>query len=85
MMQTAKAAHRHGWIGLRELARKSLPIERVERNTSKVFQTPTAYHETIGPGPTLDVDDDDNYRTLNLLYDEWKAIQLDQISKALGQ
>jgi len=83
LLQAAKNFNRHGWLGARDRVRRSLPLPQLERQFSNVIQTRFVAHETLGPGPTLDVDDEDSYRAFVENFDEWKALQREQIQAAL--
>jgi molybdopterin-guanine dinucleotide biosynthesis protein A len=83
LTEAASWCHNHGWTRLRQVFRRPLSLEWVEKTASKVFRTPFAFHETIGPGPTLDVDDEESLQVFSAMADRWKAIQLEQIRKSL--
>lgn len=80
-LQAASYCHNHGHHRLRQIFRQPLGLEWSERQTSKAVRTKFKSHETIGPGTTLDVDDDDSYRAFIAMADKWKKIQLAQIEK----
>ena len=83
LLQLAKYFHGIGRLEARDWIRRSLPLSRVEQQFSNVIQTRFVVHETIGPGPTLDVDDEDCYRAFVERFDDWKALQKLQIEAAL--
>ena len=85
VMETAKFCHRRRWYRLCHLIRKAASRKTAEDLISWIFRTRVKSHETIGPGPILDVDDEESYQLLIEKRDEWKAIQEAQIKKSLAE
>jgi len=79
MLQAASWCHRKGLIRLREFFREPLGLSWIEDHVSGIFHTRFAVHETIGPGSTLDVDDDESFRAFLEMSHEWRKIQLELI------
>ncbi len=82
MLQAAKSSHRRGWYRVRDKLRRYLPVAAIEKRASIILQTSGHIHETIGPGPTLDVDDEVSFRELQARGEEWKRIQMEMLEKA---
>lgn len=81
-LQFARFCHAHGLFALRDFVRKPLRAAMLENHVSKMLQTRFAYLETIGPGLTLDIDDEASYLAFLKMIDQWKPIQLEQIRRA---
>ncbi|MFO8055930.1 MAG: NTP transferase domain-containing protein [bacterium] len=81
LLQIAKTSHRRGWHRLRDMIRPYVPVAVVEKRISRLFQTSGRILETIGPGPTLDVDDELSYREIQERGHEWKKLQLELLEK----
>jgi CTP:molybdopterin cytidylyltransferase MocA len=64
----------------RDIIRGFLKRDWVTFQASRIFKTRFVGQRTIGPGPTLDVDDDKSYQAFMEMWDEWKEIQSKQIS-----
>lgn len=82
LLESASYCHNHNLHRLREILRRPIELEWAERITSEIFETKVATHETIGPGPTLDVDDEESYNAFAAMYDQWKEMQLEQLKSA---
>ncbi|HUT52978.1 MAG TPA: hypothetical protein VM658_06275, partial [bacterium] len=82
LIQSASWCHNHGHLRLRQLLRRPTELRWSEDIASTIFQTRVAIHETIGPGLTLDVDDDDSYRAFLQMFDRWKQLQKSQLLSA---
>jgi len=82
LFQMAKSSHRRGWTGFRDRLRNHLSKDKVEKRMSAILQTTGHIHETVGPGPTLDVDDELSFRELNERGEEWKRTQLEMLDRA---
>ena len=83
LLEGASFCHNHGFLRLRDLIRQRIELPWAEAIISDLFQTRFATHQTIGPGLTLDVDDEDSYRVFLARIEEWKEIQKKQIETAL--
>jgi CTP:molybdopterin cytidylyltransferase MocA len=79
LLESASWCHNHGLFRLRQLLRRPTELRWSEDIASTIFETRVAIHETIGPGLTLDVDDDDSYRAFLEMFDRWKKLQKAQI------
>ena len=79
LVQSASWCHNHGHYGMRDVIRRPVTLEWAERQASEAIGTRFAIHETAGPGPTLDVDDEESYRTFLTMIDKWREIQAEQL------
>jgi len=82
LLESASYCHNHNLHRLRQILRRPIELEWAERITSEIFETRVATLETIGPGPTLDVDDEESYNAFVAMYDKWKEMQLEQLKSA---
>lgn len=85
LLQFARVCDHHGWHRLRDFLRQPLPVAFLESHISKMLLTRFAVHQTIGPGLTLDIDDEESYQTFLVMAEKWKAIQENVIRQALAQ
>jgi CTP:molybdopterin cytidylyltransferase MocA len=79
LIESASWCHNHGHLRLRQILRRPTELRWSENIASTIFQTRVAIHETIGPGLTLDVDDEPSYQAFITMFDRWKEIQKRQI------
>jgi len=80
--QAASYCYNHDLPRLCRLLRWRLELGWAEEVAGAAIQTRFAVHETIGPGTTLDVDDDPSYHTFLAMYDRWEELQRRQLDQA---
>jgi molybdopterin-guanine dinucleotide biosynthesis protein A len=82
LLESAAYCHNHGLHRLRDLVRRPIELRWAEDIISELFQTRFATNSTIGPGLTLDVDDDPSFQAFLACFDQWREIQARQLEAA---
>ncbi len=81
VMPTLMFLDHYGFHLARDVLRGIIKRKSATEHASKLFKTRFVAQRTIGPGPTLDVDDEQSYKAFMEMWDEWKKIQRKQIKE----
>lgn len=60
---------------LRDIVRKGVSLPGILEYVQPILKTRFGAHETIGPGPSVDVDSEEDLSCFEEMYDKWKEIQ----------
>jgi len=81
VLQAGRIFDGKGWRLLRNLARKGVSLERILEYVRPILQTRFTAFETIGPGPALDVDNEEDLAVFEKMFDRFKEIQREILEK----
>jgi len=79
-LQSSRSLEGRGWKKTRDLIRKLVRLENVLEYIQPILQTRFTAFETIGPGPTLDTDNEIDLETAEKMFEKFKEIQAQILS-----
>jgi hypothetical protein len=75
VIHAAAVADRRGWLRLADLLRRWIGIPRVEEAVGGLLRTDFRFVTTEVGGCAVDIDNEEDYQTANLRYQEWRRDQ----------
>jgi len=79
VLQLGRSFDGRGWYFLRNIVRRGVSLPGILEYVRPILQTQFTAFETIGPGPTIDVDNEEDLAVFEKMYDRFKEIQLEII------
>jgi GTP:adenosylcobinamide-phosphate guanylyltransferase len=75
LLHAAGVADRRGWLRLADLLRRWIDIPRIEQALGRLLRTRFRFVTTEVGGCAVDIDNEEDYETANLRYEEWRRDQ----------
>jgi len=85
IIHAAAVADRRGWLRLADLLRRLIDIPRVEEALGRLLRTRFRFVVTEVGGCAVDIDNETDYQTAKLRYQEWRTQQEETAERLHGR
>jgi GTP:adenosylcobinamide-phosphate guanylyltransferase len=84
MLHAAGVADRWGWGRLADLLRRGIGVSRIEEAVGRLLRTDFRFVTTEVGGSAIDIDNEEDYETARLRYQEWRREQEEKAERLHG-